>query len=218
MVSQSPATVIRSAKAASTSEVFPVPGGPYSRAGTPAARSRRSASTSGMSASARAGRPARSAGLPGRARPARLARRPGSARRPGREQRPGRAWTGGRLGRDGGGCGGGHREYLREKRGGELSRRARASSLPGIPECAREFPVISRYTTTLSRLFRGSQRIPASKTPIPTHFVTHRHGRDYRPPSHLFAAAAPAFPSPSPPPPGTSRTSSRLAVRSRAAR
>ena len=53
VVSPSPATVIRSGKAASISEVFPVPGGPYRRAGTPAARSLRRASTSGMSARAR---------------------------------------------------------------------------------------------------------------------------------------------------------------------
>ena len=75
VVSPSPATVITSGKAASTRLVLPVPGGPYSRAGTPAARSLRSASTSGMSASARAGRPARPGGSPGRARPAELARR-----------------------------------------------------------------------------------------------------------------------------------------------
>ena len=49
-VSPSPATVIRSGKAASMRLVLPVPGGPYSRAGTPAARSLCRASTSGMSA------------------------------------------------------------------------------------------------------------------------------------------------------------------------
>ena len=48
VVSPSPGTVIRSGNAASTTEVFPVPGGPYSSAGTPAARSLRSAVTSGM--------------------------------------------------------------------------------------------------------------------------------------------------------------------------
>src|SRR6185437_15756003 len=52
VVSPSPATVIRPGNAASTRLVLPVPGGPYSSAGTPAARSLRSASTSGMSASA----------------------------------------------------------------------------------------------------------------------------------------------------------------------
>src|SRR5215472_5657161 len=49
-VSPSPATVIRSGNAASTSEVLPVPGGPYRRAGMPASRRRRSAATSGRSA------------------------------------------------------------------------------------------------------------------------------------------------------------------------
>ncbi len=65
-------------------------------------------------------------------------------------------------------------------------------------------PVISGYTTALSRLLRGGQRLPAPDQPIfariPAHFVTHRSGCDYRPPSHLFAAAAPAFPHLSAPP------------------
>src|SRR5262249_56262697 len=47
VVSPSPGTVTRSVNAASTTLVLPVPGGPYSRAGTPAARSLRSAVTSG---------------------------------------------------------------------------------------------------------------------------------------------------------------------------
>ena len=54
VVSPSPATVMRSSpKAASISEVFPVPGGPSSRAGTESARSLRRTSTSGIPASAR---------------------------------------------------------------------------------------------------------------------------------------------------------------------
>jgi len=48
-------------------------------------------------------------------------------------------------------------------------------------------------------LLRGSQRLPVPDQPIfariPAHFVTHRSGSDYRPPSRLFAAA-PAFPAP----------------------
>jgi hypothetical protein len=111
--------------------------------------------------------------------------------------------------RGGGKGGGGHREYLREMQGGNCHgvralRHYRASGNAG------GFPGISGYTTTLSRLSRGSQRISGSNklisAPIPAHFVTHRCGRDYGPPSRLFPPGEPAFPAPFPGrPPAASR-------------
>ena len=58
--------------------------------------------------------------------------------------------------------GGGHREYLREKQGGKVRAGARFA-MTQVINCRGISPGISGYTTTLSRLFRGSQRIPASK-------------------------------------------------------
>jgi len=56
-------------------------------------------------------------------------------------------------------------------------------------------PGISGYTTTLSRLFRGSQRLSAFNQPIPASFsaqlVTHRCGLNYCPPSRLFPGRRP---------------------------
>src|SRR2546429_348514 len=113
VVSPSPATVIRSGKAASIRLVLPVPGGPYSRAGTPGA-GRAGRGSGGVGVRLGVGGSGVGGGAGG--------------------------WVGGRrgggepgLGGGGGGGGGGHRDYLCK---GEAEYRpalacARFSPLPG---------------------------------------------------------------------------------------
>ena len=75
---------------------------------------------------------------------------------------------------------------------------------------------ISGHNTTLSRLFRGSQRHSVSNSripaPTPAQFVTHRHRLNYCPPSRLSAAAGRLSRACPHRPPAASRTCPHLAA------